>query len=200
MRSTRCLTTGHGHQSNNLTDRKSLKLAISSRFIMIKTEYPDTQFGRSQIQPRLGLVSSSNPSTGTVRVVIQPDGILTGWLPVATQKAGDGWGIYCPLGVGDQVLVVPRDGDVNAGIVVGSLFSRKAPPPDASSDEIVISHKSGASIRLSDNGQIRMTGDLHVSGDIYDQHGSLSHLRGTFNAHTHRGTTSGSTSPPTQID
>ena len=33
-------------------------------------------------QPRFGTVTSVDPAAATARVQLQPDGVLTGWLPV----------------------------------------------------------------------------------------------------------------------
>ena len=47
-------------------------------------------------QPRFGVVSSVDPATGTARVQLQPEGVLTGWLPVLSPWVGAGWGIEPP--------------------------------------------------------------------------------------------------------
>jgi len=39
-------------------------------------------------QPRFGVVTSVDPAAGTARVQLQPDGVLTGWLPVLSPWAG----------------------------------------------------------------------------------------------------------------
>jgi hypothetical protein len=46
-------------------------------------------------------------------------------------------------------------------------------------------HASGTALKLLNDGTVRITGDLHVSGNVYDHHGSLDGLRGHYNAHTH---------------
>ena len=33
-------------------------------------------------QPRFGIVTSVNPAAATARVTLQPEGVLSGWLPV----------------------------------------------------------------------------------------------------------------------
>lgn len=136
-------------------------------------------------QPRMAVVTSSDPATGSARVLLQPEGVLSGWLPVLTQWAGAGWGISCPLAPGDQVFVIPQEGDAENGIIVGRVCSNSARPPDAAIGEIILRHQSGSSLRLLNSGIVCVHGDLHVAGDIYDMHGSLSHLRNNFNAHTH---------------
>jgi len=136
-------------------------------------------------QPRIGVVASSDPQTATVKVILQPEGVLTGWLPVLTQWAGPGWGLSCPPSPGDQVLIIPQEGDAQYGLIVGRLFSNSVRPPQVSVGEITLTHESGCSIRLLNSGIISIDGDLHVSGDVYDTHGPLSKLRNDYNVHVH---------------
>src|SRR5271168_1075758 len=93
-------------------------------------------------QPRLGIVASSDPRTATAKVLLQPEGVLTGWLPVLTQWVGSGWGISCPPGPGDQVLIIPQEGDPQHGLIIGRLYSDQVRPPDAEVGEITLSHQS----------------------------------------------------------
>jgi uncharacterized protein involved in type VI secretion and phage assembly len=151
-------------------------------------------------QPRIGTVTSSNSQTATARVLLQPEGVLTGWLPVLTQWAGSGWGMACPPSPGDQVLIIPQEGDAQHGLIVGRLYSNSVRPPQVESGEIVLSHQSGCSLRLLNSGVIVVEGDLHVSGDVYDSHGSLSKLRNNYNVHTHHTSNNQSTSDPLPMD
>jgi len=136
-------------------------------------------------QPRIGIVASCNSQAATAKVLLQPEGVLTGWLPVLTQWAGAGWGMVCPPSPGDQVLVIPQEGSTQHGLIVGRLFSNLVRPPKSEQGEIAIVHRSGSSVRLLNSGVIAIDGNLHVSGDVYDAHGSLDMLRDNFNYHTH---------------
>jgi phage gp45-like len=151
-------------------------------------------------QPRIGTVTSSDPQTATVKVLLQPEGVLSGWLPVLTQWAGTGWGITSPPSPGDQVLVISQEGNAEHGIVVGHLFSSSSRPPQVQVGEIALQHVSGSSIRLLNTGVISMSGDLHVSGDVYDSHGSLSKLRNDYNLHIHHTSSGEDTSVPIPQD
>lgn len=135
--------------------------------------------------PRFGIVSSVDPNTATARVTLQPEGVLTGWLPLLTPWVGNGWGLVCPPAIGTQVLVLPHEGDAEQGIIVGATWSTQTVPPPAPSGEIWLVHKSGSSLKLQNDGTVRINGDLHVTGDVYDTHGSLSSLRGHYNTHAH---------------
>ncbi len=151
-------------------------------------------------QPRMAVVTSSDPLTSTARVLLQPEGVLSGWLPVLTPWVGSGWGMSCPPNPGDQVLVIPQEGDAEHGLIVGRLFSNSVRPPQAAAGEIALTHQSGCSIRLSNSGIISIEGDLHVSGDVYDTYGCLNALRNDYNAHTHQTSNGQNTSPPAPQD
>ena len=136
-------------------------------------------------QIKFGTVTSVNSQNGTARVLIQPDGVLSGWLPVLSQWVGSGWGMVCPPNPGDQVLLVPQEGDLEQGIIIGRSFSKKQMPPVVPGGEFWLMHQSGSFLKLCNDGKIRIGGDLHVLGEVYDQHGPLSGLRAHYNSHTH---------------
>ncbi len=97
-------------------------------FFEVMATSPDGSRG-SFAQPRMGTVTSSNSLTATAKVLLQPEGVLTGWLPVLTQWAGSGWGMTCPVSPGDQVLIIPQEGDAQHGLIVGRLYSNLVRPP-----------------------------------------------------------------------
>jgi hypothetical protein len=154
---------------------------------------------QSSGQIKFGTITSVNSQNATARVLIQPDGVLSGWLPVLSQWVGNGWGMVCPPNPGDQVLVVPQEGDIEQGIIIGRSFSNKQKPPAVPGGEFWLIHQSGSFLKLCNDGTIRISGDLHVQGDVYDQHGPLSNLRTHYNSHRHSAS-NGTTSPPTPLD
>lgn len=136
-------------------------------------------------QARFGLVASVDPARGTARVRLQPEDVLTGWLPVLSPWVGNGWGLVAPLSAGDQVLVVAQEGDAEHGVIVGAAFSLQRPPPVAAPGELLLRHATGTSLRLANDGTVRVQGDLHVEGDVFDRHGPLDRLRQRYDGHTH---------------
>ena len=118
-------------------------------------------------QPRMALVTSYDSTTGTAKVQLQPEGIQTGWLPVLSQGIGAGWGIVAALAVGDQVFVIPQEGDAEHGVIVGRVWSDQQQPPAIADGEVIIQHVSGSFIKMQADGTIQMTGDLYVTGAIY---------------------------------
>ena len=151
-------------------------------------------------QIKFGTVTSTNSGNATARVLIQPDGVLSGWLPVLSPWIGEGWGMACPPNPGDQVMVVPHEGDIEQGVIIGRSFSLQQMPPPAPIGEFWLVHQTGSSLKLCNDGTIRISGDLHVLGDVYDKTGSLSALRIHYNSHNHIMETSGMTSQPSPLD
>jgi hypothetical protein len=154
-------------------------------------------------QPRLAMVSSVDPATATARVMIQPEGVLSGWLPIASAWVGAGWGLACLPAPGDQVVVIWQEGNAEHGIVVARLWSNVAAPPAAPVGEFWVVHRSGSFLKLCNDGSIQSsagtwthTGDLVVTGNVSDYHGSLAQLRGHYNEHVHPP----SDTPPTPAD
>ena len=136
-------------------------------------------------QPRFGVVTSVDPAAGTARVQLQPDGVRTGWLPVLSPWVGAGWGLSCPPSPGDQVLVLPQEGDAEHGVIAGRAWSAQAAGPATPVGELWLTHKSGSYLRLLNDGTVSVRGDLRVEGDVYDRHGSLDGLRQKYNRHRH---------------
>ena len=152
-------------------------------------------------QPRFAVVSSIDPKTMTARVLLQPEQVLTGWLPVLSPWVGDGWVLCAPPSPGDQVLIIPQEGEAASGAVLAASWSSAANPPEpVAVGEIWLRHRTGTSLRLSNDGTVRVVGDLHVEGEVHDRHGPLSRLRDRYNAHTHLDSRGGRTGGPTEQD
>src|ERR1700752_121658 len=126
-----------------------------------------------QAQPRFGTVSSVDPNSGTARVAFQPEGVLSGWMPILYPWVGAGWGMVCPPAPGDQVLVLAQEGHAEPGIIAGRVFSSQQRPPTAPSGELWLVHSSGSYLKLLNYGTVRVGGSLYVSGEIYDGQGPL---------------------------
>lgn len=81
---------------------------------------------------------------------------------VGTLYAGPDYGIFMPLGVGDEVLVAAPQGDPNEGLVViARLHSASDPPPPdvaaSSGTDLVIHAKDGANINITVTGGGKIT-------------------------------------------
>jgi len=162
-----------------------------------------------QGQPRFGVIASFDPNTYSARVMLQPEGVLSGWLPVLSAWIGAGWGLACPPSIGNQVLVLPQEGNAEHGVIVGGAFSAQTHPPTVDSGpvpsgEAVLFHASGAYLRLGNDGsfvigaasgnRVTVIGDLVVTGNVSDQnsaHGTIADLRSAHDQHTHGGVSTG---------
>ncbi len=155
---------------------------------------------------RFGLVSSFDPSAYAARVLIQPENVLSGWLPILAAWVGAGWGLAAPLTPGAQVLVIAQEGDAEQGVIVGAVWSAVDTPPAAPAGELWLQHQSGSFLKLHNDGTIALqvsvvniAGSLVVSGDISDQngaHGTLATLRNAHDVHTHADPQGGVSGPP----
>jgi hypothetical protein len=158
---------------------------------------------------RFGLVSSFDPNAYAVRVLIQPENVLSGWLPIVSSWVGAGWGMAAPLTPGTQVLVLAQEGDAEHGVVLGAVWSAVDAPMPAPAGELWMRHQSGSFVKLLNDGTIgmqasvvRITGDLVVTGDISDKsgvHGTLEALRDAYDKHQHIDSKGGITSVPSEI-
>ena len=162
-----------------------------------------SQLDQVWAHPRIAIVTSVDPATYTARVTVQPEGVLSGWLPIAGAWVGAGWGLACPPSPGDQVVVIWQEGDAEQGVIVGRLWSNNVAPPNAPAGELWLIHQTGSFLKLHNNGSIESqagtwthTGDLRVSGNVSDSHGSMAQLRGHYNEHVHPP----NTDPPVPID
>jgi phage baseplate assembly protein V len=151
-----------------------------------------SQLDQAWAHPRVAVVTSVDPATFTARVTVQPEGVLSGWLPITSPWVGNGWGLVCAPAPGDQVVVIWQDGDAEQGVVVGRLWSNAALPPTAPAGELWLLHRTGSFLKLHNDGSIESnaaswthTGDFHVNGNVFDQHGSMAQFRGVYNEHVH---------------
>ena len=87
---------------------------------------------------------------------LQPEGVLSGWLPILSPWTGNGWGICCPPTPGDQVLVLAQEGDAEHGIIIGRTFSNAQTSPITPVGELWVVHRSGSFIKLQNDGTIQM--------------------------------------------
>lgn len=92
------------------------------------------------------------------------------WLPFSTGRSG-GAKIWAPVVAGEQVVVQCPGGDTGQGIIMASLPSDANPAPssDGAAYAIhlpggVVINVAGASIEITAPGQIKVIGDIIVTG------------------------------------
>lgn len=111
----------------------------------------------NRIHRRIGSVTSYNPNKYAAKVTLQPDGLMTGWLPVAATWVGDQWGLFAPPSVNDQVDVEFFDGVPAAAIVTARYFDDNHRPLAAPSGEWWLVHKHGQFIKLTNDGKLTVS-------------------------------------------
>lgn len=136
---------------------------------------------------RIGIVTSYDPNTFSARVNLQPEEILTGWLPVASAWIGNGWGMFAPPNIGDMVTVEFIDGRIDAGTVTSRFYNDVDRPIAVPAGEFLLQHQTGSLLHFKNDGSVELTSrtDLVVTvgGNL------LANVTGNLDA-----TVSGSTS------
>lgn len=123
---------------------------------------------------RVGLVTSYDPTAHAAKVLLQPEGFETGWLPIHGHHVGNGWGMVVGLQIHDQVRVSFQEGDLETGAITARIHSDDDKPPHVESGEILIKHQSGALVKLDKDGNLTTTGP---SGNVttHDKDGAITH-------------------------
>lgn len=124
---------------------------------------------RNYAEPRQGIVTAFDLTSMSAQVCLQPENIgSTGWLPVAVDWMGNGWGFISPLAVGDQVLIIFQEGDKDSGIIVKRLWDANHTPPTttAVAGELWLVHQSGSVYKMTNDGNVTLIANatLALSG------------------------------------
>lgn len=115
-----------------------------------------------QARDRIGIVDSYDPDRHSVKVRYQPENTLSGWLPVGSLMAGNGYGVFFAPTPGDQVEVGFQGGVHEAGIVRMRLFSTTDQPLSVPSGEMWAIHQSGSGWKFHNDG----TGEIIAASDL----------------------------------
>ncbi|MCG7388744.1 phage baseplate assembly protein V [Pantoea sp. ACRSB] len=174
---------------------------------------------------RQGVITAYDPNTYAVKVQLQPTGEETGWIPLSTPWAGNGWGMAAGPMVGAVVEVEFDSGLMGAGMAAGQFYNDEDRCPGPPSGEFWLIHNSGSLLKFLNNGEVLlsakakltydapahhftggdvlMDNNLVVVKQISDNNGSygtVQQIRVTYNGHNHpeNGTGGGTTSQPNQ--
>lgn len=141
---------------------------------------------------RLAVVTSYDPTKVAVKAMIQPEGVQSGWIPVACDGVGQA-AVIVPPSINDQIIVIPQEGDAQQWVMIGRLFSNAAPPPQSTFTNAPIQpgeigiFAGSTMLHLKADGAW-LKGDFHVTGAVVagygtgDQVGLQSHKHGTGSA------------------
>ena len=134
-----------------------------------------------QAKTQYGTVSAYNPNDYTIRAILQPEGVETGWIPLASQWAGNNLGAVFGPAIGDQVRIDFIGGEVEAALAGGRFFNVNAIPPIVQSGQGAIVDGAGSYVRLNNDGTItlgatngitsttpllKQVGNLEVDGNV----------------------------------
>ena len=142
--------------------------------------------GQQRITKMWGIVSSYDPVNYCAKVLLQPSGIETGWLPVASQWVGAGWGMFAPPSIGEWVDVHFQEDDIDAGYISLRLFHDAARPLNVQPGEFWLVHQSGSLLQFKNDGSVALqaagnltasapNGTLRLAGKNVQIHASLSY-------------------------
>lgn len=167
---------------------------------------------------KYGEITAYNPANYTVKVMLMPEQVETGFIPLAAVWVGNNLGAVFGPNIGDSVKLDFIDGSVQATVVNGRFFNSVAHPPVVQSGQAAFVDGSGAYIRLNGDGTITAGAptSITVTTPLLKQVGSFevdgnSQFNGTVTAtgevtgngthlhtHTHGGVQSGgsNTNPP----
>lgn len=111
----------------------------------------------------IGTITSLNTNRYLAKVMLEPIGVETGWIPIGTQQVGEGYGIVTMPNIGDQVVVLLVNGSVDNGIVVCRLYNAiDVAPKGIQPGETYIS-KDSSYIKLHSDGSITIHSDEQVT-------------------------------------
>src|SRR5580704_15970547 len=111
---------------------------------------------RRAVGVRVGVISSYDPATHAVKLTMQPEGIQTGWVSIATDGIGNGFGIYSGPTLGDSVIVAYHEGDKKTPIVIGRLPTNEETPIPTQSGEIIAQSAFDSFIKLLKDGSVTL--------------------------------------------
>lgn len=111
---------------------------------------------QSQAVPRYGLVTSYDPNNYSAKVMLQPENVETGWLPVGAEWVGNGWGLFCPPTPGNMAEVQFQEGGQSAGYICKVFYNDVDRPLPVPSGEFWLVHQSGSLLKFDNNGNVEL--------------------------------------------
>jgi hypothetical protein len=115
------------------------------------------QATQGRASTRHGVISSYDPNAYAVKVMLQPDNVPTGWIPLKSAWIGNGWGLFCPPSIGDAVEVDFQEDDGGVGSAGLRFFNDSDRPLPCPSGEFWLVHKSGSLLKFHNDGTVELT-------------------------------------------
>lgn len=102
-----------------------------------------------------GTITSVDTNKYLAKVKLGVSGIETGWLPIGTMMAGNGYGVVTIPEQGTEVTVIFDEGNLQTGKIILCNFNEvDIPPQRMNPGEVLVQAKSGAKIKLDNSGNI----------------------------------------------
>lgn len=115
---------------------------------------------------RIGTIYDYDPNSYAVRVELQPDGVITGWMPLGSQWVGNGWGLACGPSIGDMIRVDFDGHSVQAPFAGARYFNDVDLPPPVPSGEAWLVHESGTYLKLHNDGSVALNTQGALSATV----------------------------------
>jgi hypothetical protein len=125
------------------------------------------QLAQQGSHARLGKVLGYDPDTYRAKVLIQPENQISGWMPVASEWVGNGWGMFAPPAEGDAVLVEFFHGDFEAGIITRRFYHNAARPvASIPAGEFWLVHQSGSGLKFHNDGNVEISSHKDLTATV----------------------------------
>lgn len=121
---------------------------------------------------RVGIIQSYDKANHCCKVLIQPENVLTGWLPLRSAWVGNGWGMFAPPAPGAAVSVIPVEGSLDAAYCVPGFFNDGMRPLPVDQGEFWLVHKTGSFFKLTNDGKLKLS-DGHGSTITFNGDGTI---------------------------
>lgn len=113
-------------------------------------------------ESRDGTISSYDKDAHAVKVVLQPEGVETGWIQLSASAVGAGWGVVFAPSIGDAVQVDFIQGNAETPKIVARFFNDVDQPMPVPSGEYWMVHKSGAFMKMTNDGKVEINSQVEI--------------------------------------
>jgi phage baseplate assembly protein gpV len=113
-----------------------------------------------------GTVSSYDPASYSVKVLLHPDNIETNWLPLLCPWVGNGWGMFAPPSIGDMIEVAYVNNDPNTGIAALRFYNDINRPLPVPSGEFWLVHQSGSALKFHNDGSVEVISHTNLTATV----------------------------------
>ncbi len=143
-----------------------------------------------QAKTQYGTISAYNPNNYTVKVMLQPEGLETGWIPLSASWTGQNMGaVFGPV-IGTDCRVDFVGGVAEAAMAGGRFFNANFRPPVVQSGQGAIVDGAGSFVKLNNDGTLTLSAGTGITctTPTLTQNGNLN-VTGTITAPNVVGTT-----------